>query len=382
MYTCPPSPDVNRIQTVLVEESDRLAAALEPLASLDHVAIDTEFMRERTYYPQLCLIQVANAAGCVLIDPLAVERLDPLCTLLRDRGRMKVLHAARQDLEVLALALGFIPGPIFDTQLAAGLIGMPAQVGYGELVRRQLGSELVKGHARTDWARRPLSAEQLHYAADDVRYLVPLHADLCRALADRGRLDWLFEETLRLEDPELYAVAPEQAWRRLKGLERLRPQQRAAARALAGWREALARTSDKPRGWILSDEALRALSESLPRSRQDLDGIASLPPGVVRKRGDQLLELLDQAIREMPEGEVAPATTRPPPDKVAKVTELMRLVRAAAAPLDISPELLPTRRDVERLVYSEDPGSLARGWRAEAIGRELVAAAGSRAADD
>ena len=373
---------MNRIQTVLVDDPEALSAALEPLASLDHVAIDTEFMRERTYYPQLCLIQVANAAGCVLIDPLAVAQLDPLRTLIGDRRRMKVLHAARQDLEVLGLSLGFVPGPIFDTQIAAGLLGMPAQIGYGELVRRQLGSELVKGHARTDWMRRPLSAEQLQYAADDVRYLVPLHAELCRRLEAQGRLHWLFEDTLRLEDPELYAVAPQEAWRRLKGLDRLRPEQRAAARALAGWRETLARKSDRPRGWILSDEALRALAESLPQSRASLDGIPSLPPAMVRKRGDELLELLATAVRETPEGDVTRVMGRPAPAQVAKVAELMRLVRSAAERLDISPELLATRRDVERLVYSGDPGSLSRGWRAGAIGGELLAAAGPRAEDD
>jgi ribonuclease D len=372
---------VNRIQTVLVDEPDALPAALEPLSSLDHVAIDTEFMRERTYYPQLCLIQVANAAGCVLIDPVAIGQLDPLCALLRERSRMKVLHAARQDLEVLSLNLGFVPGPIFDTQVAAGLLGLPAQIGYGELVRRQLGRELVKGHARTDWARRPLSTEQLAYAADDVRYLVPLHAELCRRLEAKGRLAWLFEETSRLEDPALYAVAPGEAWRRLKGLDRLRPEQRAAARALAGWREALARNTDKPRGWILSDEALRALAEMLPRSRADLDSIAGLPPAVIRKRGDELLELTGSAAREAPHLDATPASNRPSPAQVAKVTALMRKVRASGERLEISPELLATRRDVERLVYSQDPGQLARGWRADVIGRELLAAADSRTED-
>lgn len=373
MYTCPDIADVNQIDTRLVATDTDLASALAPLAHLDYLALDTEFMRERTYWPQLCLIQVANAAGCVLVDPFTVTRLEPLTELLADRSRTKILHAARQDIEVLQLATGCIPAPIFDTQIAASLLGLPAQIGYGELVRRRLGSELVKGHARTDWARRPLHEDQLAYAADDVRYLVPLYAQLCRDLvAAGGRLDWLFEETRALENPALYETMPADAWRRLRGLDRLRPVQRAVARTLAEWRESLARQSDKPRGWILTDEILRVLVERLPSSVEALAAIPGLPAATARKRGAELIERIRTAMAGAPDGADAVRPTRPDPEQVQRVGQLMKLVRTTAESNQIAPELLATRRDVERFVFSGDPGALARGWRYEVLGRRLL----------
>jgi ribonuclease D len=221
----------------LVTTPEQLDTAVFRLQGARRLAIDTEFMRERTYFPQLCLVQVASDADCYLVDPLAGLDLGPLLAALADRAKPKVLHAARQDLEVLLNVGGLVPGPVFDTQVAAAMLGMPPQVGYAELVARQLGHSIDKGQTRTDWSRRRLSDAQLAYAADDVHHLLQLHTDLAVALQEKDRGHWHAEECAALEDPALYRTEPASAWRRLKGLGRLHPAEQAVARALAGWRD-------------------------------------------------------------------------------------------------------------------------------------------------
>lgn len=365
----------------IVTTSAELLHALEQQRDAEFVALDTEFMRESTYFPKLCLVQMAAPAPdgttrCALIDPLAVPDLQPLWDFLNDRGRIKVLHAARQDLEVLSVAMrGALNGPIFDTQIAAALLGQPAQIGYGALVAAQLGHQLEKGHTRTDWSRRPLSPEQLQYAEDDVRYLVPLYQNLRDALDAAGRIQWLYEETRELESPSLHRTEPEAAWKRLKGLDRLRPEQRATAKLLAQWREETAIKHDKPRGWILADDALREMAERMPGKAADLESIRTLPAGVVRRRGDELLALVTRG-REQAQSEPASfIPPRPEPQQVAKVTKLMNLARTTAEELKISPEILATRRDVEQLVFSRRTDRLSSGWRKDVIGDRLIAMA-------
>lgn len=357
-----------------VTTSAELLHALDRLTDADFVALDTEFMRESTYFPKLCLVQVATPAHCALIDPLAVPNLQPLWNFLNDRARIKVLHAARQDLEVLLVSMRIaLSGPIFDTQIAAALLGHPAQIGYGALVAARLGQQLEKGHTRTDWSRRPLSQDQVQYAEDDVRYLVPLYLNLRDALEEAGRVPWLYEETGELELPSLHRTEPEAAWKRLKGLDRLRPEQRATAKLLAHWREETAIKHDKPRGWILADDALREIAERLPGSAQELENVRTLPAGVVRRRDEELLALVTKG-RE--QGDHEPATTLPPrpePQQLAMVTKLMNLTRTTAEELKVSPELLATRRDVEQLVFSRRTDRLSTGWRKDVIGDQLIA---------
>lgn len=368
---------VNTYTTVYVDTASALEDALRALETSAFVALDTEFMRESTYYPKLCLVQVASLDYCALIDPLVLDDLQPLWGFLSARTRPKVLHAARQDLEVLAVrAPHAIPmGPIFDTQIAAALLGQSAQIGYGALVTLRLGISLAKGHTRTDWARRPLSAEQLDYAADDVRHLASLYVNLRAALEQEGRLEWLEYETLDLEREDAYKIDPQQAWKRLKGLDRLRPEQRATAKLLARWREELAIKHDRPRGWILSDEALREISERMPRDQQALEQIRSLPEGVIRKRAAELIELVARGEQmKVTEADVQ-RIMRPEPAQLALVTKLMNFVRGHAHALQVSPELLATRRDVEQLVFSGKTEHLLDGWRRHAVGERLLALA-------
>jgi ribonuclease D len=357
--------------------SAELLQALENLAPGDFIALDTEFMRESTYFPKLCLIQAANSGACAVLDPLTLPDLAPLWQFLADRRRTKVLHAARQDLEVLATARrdSAVPGPIFDTQIAAALLGYPAQIGYGSLVAERLGHTLAKGHTRTDWTRRPLTPEQLQYAEDDVRYLVPLYLDLLDALQAAGRLEWLYEETRELEGLDLQGADPDAPWRRLKGLERLPPQQRATVKLLAQWREAAAIRHDKPRGWILADDALREIAERMPSSTRDLEEVRSVPAGVVRRRGEEILGLVERGRADAVNEAAASTPPRPQPQQIALVTKLLNLARETAQHAKINAELLATRRDVEQLVFARRTEHLLSGWRREIIGEPLLAAA-------
>lgn len=362
---------------VHVTRDDQLLPALELLARGDYVALDTEFLRESTYYAKLCLVQLGNEHACVVVDVLALSSLKPLLDFILDRSRLKVLHAARQDMEVLVQAqpadLQRIPGPLFDTQIAAGLLGLPGQIGYGDLLSKRLGVTLPKGLARTDWSRRPLSDEQLHYAADDVRYLGPLYLQLRDELQRRERLDWLQEETAVLDNAVLYRTAPEDAWQRLKGTTQLQPAQRAALKQLAQWREVRAIEANKPRGWILSDEALRYISERLPQSMDELQRTRDLPPAVLRKQGETLLELVQTGIR-LADTEAPARDFRPSNQQQSQVSKLMQLVRNTAERIDVSPELLATRRDMEQLVYFDKTEHLQQGWRKAVIGDALLAA--------
>jgi len=358
---------------VYVADSAQLVSQLGIVESSAYVALDTEFMRESTYFPKLCLLQLATIDHCIVLDPLADIELEPLWQFLASKERTKVFHSARQDLEVLSLAGGerLLSGPFFDTQIAAGLLGASAQIGFGTLVAEKLGHVLPKGHTRTDWTKRPLSKEQLEYAADDVRFLAPLYLKLREELDAAQRATWETEEAAELTDPALYRTEPATAWKRLKGLDRLEPDQRATAKLLAEWRERAAVEHDKPRGWILPDEALRNIAERLPTNLEQLETTRALPPGTIRKRGEELIALVQQGTSN-PNSDPA-NNFRPTPEQTAKVTRLMSAVRRRAEEIKITPELLATRKDVEQLVYFGRTEHLTRGWRQAVIGENLLA---------
>ena len=370
MYTSPPD---------YVRTQDELLAAIARLSTSPFVALDTEFLRERTYYAKLCLIQLGTDDYCVLIDVLEPLNLKPLFDFLNNRERVKVLHAAHQDLEVLAQTQGAllgtgttpIAGPIFDTQVAAGYAGISAQIGYGDLVQQRLNVTLEKGHSRTDWSQRPLSPEQISYAADDVRYLVELYHNFKAAMSHMLRWGWIEEDAEQLEDPALYVTQPEDAWKRLKGLEQLTPPQLAAAKALAAWRERRAILKDRPRSWIITDDVLRLLAERLPATAEDVANTHGLPKGVAEKRSGELLELITAASQSAANEPHTP-WKRPPRSQVNKVTRLMEFVRTEATRLNVSSELLATRREMEQLVFNGKVGDFGHGWREATFGKQLI----------
>jgi ribonuclease D len=359
------------LQTIVttLDALEPLAARLEASAA---IGLDTEFLRERTYRAELCLIQVATLDSAACIDPLALPDLTRLIpSLIADRT-VKVMHASRQDVEVLFPVVGLVR-PIFDTQIAAALTGLPAQVGYGELVRRALGKDLAKSHTRTDWSRRPLSPEQVEYALDDVRYLLPLKSHLEEQLDKLGRSAWLVEELASLSDAEAFTANPDGAWQRLKGLRGLDPGRMRLARSLAAWRERRAIERNRPRGWILDDVVLREILMRVPRTVEQLQSIPEMTPGLIRNCADDLLGMVTAAEIPNPPPAVA-LRPRPSPEQTALVKKLATLNQSIAQTLGLSPEVLATRRDIEQLAEGGRDVAMLQGWRRAIIGEPMLAA--------
>jgi ribonuclease D len=347
---------------------DRLATEL---AGATQVALDTEFMRERTYYPKLCLVQLATTSVIACIDPLAIEDLAHFSVPLGEAAIVKVAHAARQDIEALATRSIQAPLPLFDTQIAAALLGMQPQIGYGELVHKMLGARLAKAHARTDWSVRPLSAEQLEYAADDVRHLLPLRGVLRSELEQRDRLHWFEAEMIRAGATFAARLNPEDAWQRLKGLESLDPRRRATAVALARWREQRAMERDRPRGWILSDEALYEIVRALPPDRTHLGRLRTVPPGVIENCATDLLAAVSGSAH-LASREAQRRSTRPDPAAQARLKALAATVKRIAEQLQLMPEVLATRRDLQQLLNGDTDIPPLQGWRREVVGEALL----------
>jgi ribonuclease D len=357
----------------VVDTPAALAGLCAALEAQSWVALDTEFLRERTYHPRLCLLQVATPERVALVDPLALPSLEPLLEVLYRPELRKVLHAAAQDLEVLARLRDTLPPNLFDTQLAAPLLGYREQIGYGELVEAMLGVQLGKGHARTDWSRRPLDPEQIAYAADDVRYLARLYPVLHDALERRGRLAWLAPDLAALEDVTRFRQDPEDAWRRLRGASRLRPRQRGVLQALAAWRERTAQAQDRPRGWILKDDVLLDLARTMPRDLAGLGRLRGLPPATVRHHGDALLAAI-AAGREAPAPSLPESPGRDLEPAAQVLVDLLGVVaRHRALAEDLDPGMLAPRRHLERLVAGDPQSPMLQGWRREVVGTELQA---------
>jgi len=349
---------------IVITEGPALAVAAARLARAPRLALDTEFLRERTYLAELALIQLSDPTGIELIDPLTGLDLAPLVSLLRDAAVTKVLHAARQDIEVLLPLTGVPLAPLVDTQIAAALLGMPAQIGYGDLIARELGHTLEKSQARTDWTRRPLSCAQLEYAADDVRWLLPLADRLEERLAARGRLGWLTEDCAALADPGLYRADPGDAWQRLKGIESLPPPEQQRLRTLAAWRELRAVRRNLPRGWVLADAALRAIGRAAPTDVAALKALGVMPPGAADKLGPDIVAELARAASLPLEGLEQRADVRPNREEQARTRRLAERIRAIALELGVAPEVLATQRDLRRIARGEPPVAVLRGWRA------------------
>jgi len=366
---------------VYVREPGALTAACNRLAGADVLCVDTEFLRDKTYYPKLCLVQIAADDEVLCIDPLAVGELTPLLDLLYDPGNIKVFHAARQDLEIFYHLRGALPAPVFDTQIAAALLGANDQIGYGALVQQVLGVELDKAHSRTDWSARPLQPEQLQYAAEDVIHLCRLYERQVQILGERGRLDWLREDFATLTDPATYAPDPDGIWRRLKDVRRLKGVQLAALQRLAAWREHHAMASDRPRRWIVRDEILVDLARHMPASMAAMGRIRGLEERLLQRHGGTLLGLLQEA-RELPREDWPTLEPRRilEPHQDALVDAMMAIVRLRATEESLSPAMLATRATLERLVAGDPDAAVLHGWRAALVGCSLQEFAEGRAA--
>lgn len=351
--------------------ASRMQVLAEALRVSDCIGIDTEFARETTYYPRLCLVQVATAESVFCADPLGDESLEAFWDTILDSSW--VIHAARQDIEVVYLVSGRMPREIFDTQVAAGLVGYAPQLGYAALVAELFGAELPKAHTRADWSQRPLPPELLEYAVEDVQYLLPAYERLGARLEELGRLQWALEDSRDLLDETLYAANPEGAVLRLKGTGRLSGRARAAAAALAEWREREALARDRPRQWILKDATIVEIATLDPEDRAALYRVPGLPAKTVRRAGKDLLGLLAEARR-------AALPDEPPPrvDEAAlraRLKPMQAAVAKVAAELDIAPEVIASRKELLAALSGERGLRVFRGWRREVVGEALLALA-------
>lgn len=347
-----------------INHSDGLHALAAAFGGASPLALDTEFLRERTYRPQLCLVQLAHAGAHACIDPIAIHELQPLATLLDNPQRIKVLHAAGQDLEVLHQRLGVLPAPLFDTQIAAALCGMGDQIGYAALVEKLFAVQLDKAHSRTDWSRRPLSAEQLEYALDDVRYLPEAHAILTERLQVLGRLAWMEEDCAAQLDPARWTPDPMEAWRRLKGWQRLPSPAFPRLRQLAAWRERRAQSLDRPRRWVMDDETLAQLATRPPANIHALLHGNTLPPGL-RSAADEIMAALELA--KLDDTTAPPVWTPMRGEERERFDRLTQTVDALAHELELTPSLLISRGELERLAREQTSIDHLGGWRGELL---------------
>jgi len=359
---------------VLVDEQSRLATACGRIAPEELICIDTEFVRTTQFSPRLCLTQIAAGNRIYCIDELAGFDTGPLWDILCAGEGLRVLHAAKQDMEVAWVRHKRLPAPLFDTQIAAALTGQPAQVGYAGLVKTLLDIDVDKTHTRADWSLRPLAPALIVYAASDVLHLPIVYQMLREQLEKLGRYSWAVEDSARLVDPALYIVDPDEAWRRLVGIPRLPVEAQLRARRLARWREEYAYRADRPRQWILSDKSLLDIAMRRPRSEAELAGCTEVPAGVARRQGEAILGELDAASRDYAAGTDLIQEGRPELVDPAQLKRLGRVVEEVAKSLAIAPEILATRKDLTAAIRGELEIRPLSGWRRPVIGEPLLAA--------
>lgn len=363
-----------------IDSDAALARIVQRLASRPVVALDTEFARSHTYYPEIGLVQLYDGEDCYLIDPLAVDNLDVLGELLTAPGVIKVLHACSEDLEVLQYAVGETPSPLFDTQIASAALGLHFSVSYQTLVEHFLGIAIAKEETRSDWLKRPLTDAQLEYAALDVIHLLEVYYKQRAQLDATGKSHWVEEECAHLGEDISITSPPDETYLRVKSAARMTPSELNRLQALCAWREQQARRLNVPRNRVVEEKALVAIVRANVRDKAGLQDVAGMTPRQVRKFGDEILFLLSEA-------RLVPAQDFPPPLPEAgapvsndRVKMLKRVVQDRAESLKVAPELLARRRHLEQLVRSGDtagefrlPGALT-GWREDVIGRYLLEA--------
>lgn len=360
----------------VISDTAALEVACAALAENDFVAIDTEFMRETTFWPDLCLIQMAGGDLEVIVDVLA-EGIDlgPFFALMSNESVLKVFHAARQDVEIIHYLAAIIPTPIFDTQIAAMVCGFGESVSYGMLVKKMLKRDLDKSSRFTDWSRRPLTDKQLRYAIGDVTHLRDLFPRLRDQLGSNGRASWLDEEMAVLTDPDTYLAHPEQAWKRLK--MRFKTQRGLAVMMeLADWREREAQAQNVPRRRVLKDEAIHDIAAQAPTTESELSALRTVHQGFSRSaRGRAVLEAVKRGLER--DLDTLPSIKRNQPlrpEAIAVVDLLRVLLKSAAGRFGVAPKLIATTDDLEKIARDElaDVPAL-KGWRRELFGEDALA---------
>lgn len=356
----------------LITDEATLRARCSDWGRQTWLTVDTEFVREDTYFPKLALVQVGTDRDAYCIDATAIADLSPLRDLLLRTDIIKVLHSASQDYEIFVQLWGEAPRPLVDTQVAANLLGLGDQMGYAALVETMLGLSIDKSLSRTPWLRRPLTPAEIDYACADVQHLAAIYPVLIERLTAQGRVDWLAEDCERLAGADRYRPNPALEWRRLKGLARLTPPAQRRAARLAAWRETVAVDRNRPRKWILADEALYTLAERAPEDHDDLRQLGVLPPKTLERHADSILRVLNEGGDE----QATPLARDERADTELKtlLKDLSALVRARAEELQLPASLLAPRADLELLAAAGvDSGAIAlQGWRRVVVGERLL----------
>lgn len=360
----------------LLRTPQELREAVNRLSESPFVTVDTEFIRETTFWPELCLIQMATPGMAVLVDPLAPGmNLAPFFELMRNEHVTKVFHAARQDIEIIYHLGGLIPSPVFDTQIAAMVCGFGDSVSYDQLVAKITGVQLDKTSRFTDWRNRPLSERQLEYALADVTHLIPIYENLRDRLEREQRAEWLKEEMAVITSRETYDLHPDDAWRRLKMRAR-KPIELAVLKSVAAWREREARERNIPRGRVLKDDVLYEIAQQQPRDLAALGRLRGIPSGWERSNNAAgLLEAINAAFR-IPKDKL-PKLPRPPalPEGTSAAAELIRVVlKLVSEQIGVAPKMLASSDDIEQLAaYGEKADVPAlTGWRREVFGEQVL----------
>jgi len=360
----------------VITTQDALNAFCEAAAKKPFICVDTEFMRESTFYSILCLIQAATDDDEVIIDPLAKDLdLAPFNALLMDKDIIKVLHAARQDMEIFYSMCGAVPTNIFDTQIAAMALGFGDSAGYGALVKGRLDISLDKGARFTDWSRRPLSEKQLNYAIADVTHLRDLYPGLVEELEEKGRMGWVLEEMAPQMEEKLYTFEPENAWERLK-VRNPKKHYLAALKAAAAWRERQAIEKNIPRRRVLKDDALYDLAQQKPKDIAALGRLRGIPRGFEKSRSAKdLVESLNTAIANADDyAPKLPKVQHMPPNLGPTIEMLKTLLRLRTEYVDIAPRMVANNADIEKLAAFGPKADIAalKGWRKEIFGDDAL----------
>ncbi len=361
----------------VITTNNHLSSYIETIKDCKWLALDTEFIRERTYYPKLCLVQIAahDSEGklqLACIDPLAIDDISPLLYLLNNTNITKVLHAAHQDLEIFNSLNGRVPQPIFDTQPAAAVLGYGDQMGYGRLVQQVLKVDLDKSQSRTDWAKRPLKQAQLDYAIDDVRYLAQIYPIIRDRLISLNRLNWLDNDFAHFTNPKLYAINADSRWKKVKGLQVLKRPQLAILRELAAWREKLAEHKNLPRRWIVKDEILIDLARQQPNSLESIADMRGINAERTKKYHQTWLDCIQRG-KALDPSEYPEISRRnkPTPDEDKVIDVLITALNIRAQELDITPAVITSRKKVANMVQ-EKRTFLSNDWRGTLV-NELFA---------
>jgi ribonuclease D len=359
----------------LITTTDDLVAVCSRMAQHPFVTVDTEFLRETTYYPLLCVAQMASPEEAVVIDALATGiNLDPFFALMANESVVKVFHAARQDIEIVWNMAETIPHPIVDTQVAAMVLGYGDSISYDQLVQRITGDTLDKSHRFTDWTRRPLSDAQIAYALSDVTHLRDVYLKLATDLEKRGRSNWVEAEMDVLTSPETYRADPERAWERLKSRVR-KPKELAVLIEVAAWREREAQNRDVPRGRVIKDEVVGDIAVQAPTTIERLGHLRSLPKGFERSRwGEYIIDAVKRGLERDHKTLPRLERFRPAPNGAATVELLKVLLRMTAERHGVAAKVIATVDDLDRIAADDDADVPAmKGWRRELFGEKALA---------